>query len=87
MSDNKPCPRFGRLDTMAGIRGELAKLYKQARRGDVEVGDATKFAFILRTLAEMVASERLEGRIGDLEETAKQAGFGIRSLTSFKKVA
>ena len=82
-------PRIGPLDTMSGVRRECAKLYRQARRGDLDIQDATRLVHILRTIGELLASEVIERRIDGLEAHAKiTAGhMGIRELTLIKRQA
>lgn len=70
--------RVGRLETVAQWRREVGRIYRAARRGDLNPSDATKLTFIadvgaklakyeqelkeLNALREQVA--RLEGRSG-----------------------
>lgn len=63
-------PPSPRLDSLAGVRRELARLYKEARAGELEVGDASKLANILQILGRMIEGTELERRIAELEEHA-----------------
>ncbi len=52
--------RIGPLNTVGGVVTELGKVYRQARRGEVDVGDATRLAMILREI-------RCALEVGDME--------------------
>lgn len=55
------------LTTSGHVRDELARLYRQCRRGDLDVAQGTKLAFILATLARLIEQGCLEARIEALE--------------------
>lgn len=59
-----PTPR---LATAADIRREMAALYRDARGGRLAVDDASRFAYILTQLAQMVRLDELEQRTAALE--------------------
>ncbi len=61
-------PRVGRLDSLRGVRRELARLYTDARQGRLQTGDASRLAFILATLAKLIEQEDLEHRVTLLED-------------------
>lgn len=63
-----PTPRLG---TAADVRMEMARLYRDARSGRVEVGDATKLAYLLSTLANLMRIDDLEQRTAALERVLK----------------
>lgn len=60
--------RIGRLDTLAGIRKELARVYRECRQGDLSAATGTKLAFILQCLNKSVEVEAIEQRLRALEE-------------------
>jgi hypothetical protein len=63
-----PSPRSRlRLGTVRECRRELAKLYVEARRGEIEPADATRLAYLLTSLASMIRDSELEARIEALE--------------------
>lgn len=66
-----PTPRLG---TAAEVRMEMSRLYRDARSGRVEVGDATKLAYILSQLANLMRIDDLEQRTAALERVLKQEG-------------
>jgi hypothetical protein len=63
-----PSPRLG---TAAEIRAEMARLYRDARTGQVEITDATKLAYILTQLATLMRIDDLEQRTAALERVLK----------------
>lgn len=56
-----------RLDTVSDARREVAKLYRMAREGEIEISDASKLANILALIARMVEGSDLEARLEALE--------------------
>ena len=56
-------PPGPRLDSMAAVRRELARLYKEARAGGLEVAAASKLANVLQILGRMIEGAELEKRI------------------------
>ncbi len=59
--------RIGRLDTVGGVVTELGRIYREARRGELDVGDATRLAMVLREIRCALESGDIERRIADLE--------------------
>ncbi len=59
----KPKIRIGRLDSVGGVVTELGRIYRQARRGDLDVGDATRLAMILREIRGAVEVGDMEARL------------------------
>ncbi len=60
-------PRIGRLDTVGGVVTELGRIYRQARKGELDVGDATRLAMILREIRSALEAGDIERRIQELE--------------------
>lgn len=56
------------LGTARGIRRELASVYLELRRGDIDIETAKASGFLLRTLLEAVRSDEIERRICELED-------------------
>ncbi len=50
------------------MKREAAKLYRAARRGDVEAGDASKLASVLALVLRCVEGSEIEQRIAALEQ-------------------
>ncbi|OAP87413.1 hypothetical protein A4H96_14190 [Acidithiobacillus ferrooxidans] len=63
-----PSPRLG---TAAEVRMEMARLYREARTGQMEVSDATKLAYLLTQLATLMRIDDLEQRTAALERILK----------------
>ena len=63
-----PTPRSRlRLGTVRDCRRELAKVYVDARRGAIEPSDATRLAYLLISLANLIRDSEMEERIEVLE--------------------
>ena len=65
--------RIGRLDTVGGVVRELGRVYRKARRGELDVADATRLATILRELRcclEAGGLRNFEKRLRALETAA-----------------
>jgi len=56
------------LTKMAHVRTELSRLYREARTGKIDMGDATKLTYILQVLAKIIEGGELEARIEALEQ-------------------
>ncbi len=63
----KPKIRIGRLDSVGGVVTELGRIYRQARKGELDVGDATRLAMILREIRSALEAGDIERRIQELE--------------------
>jgi hypothetical protein len=56
-----------RLDSMQDVKKEMAKVYREARSGAVDVQDATKLTWCLQSIAKVIEGSDLEKRIELLE--------------------
>ena len=56
-----------KLDTMQDVKREMAKVYREARSGLVDVQDATKLTWCLQAVGKVIESSDLEKRIEALE--------------------
>ena len=65
---DKPKVRIGRLDTVGGVVTELGRIYRQARRGEMDVGDATRLAMILREIRCALEVSDMEARLLAVEQ-------------------
>jgi hypothetical protein len=61
-------PRVGRLDTIAGVRREMTRVYREARTGKLETPEATRLAFILQSIARLIEGGDFEKRLNDMEQ-------------------
>lgn len=56
-----------KLKTIDDVAAELARLYRQAKAGQVAVADASKLANILALLGRVLEGSQLESRLDALE--------------------
>jgi hypothetical protein len=56
-----------KLDTLADVKREMAKVYREARSGLVDVQDATKLTWCLQAVGKVIEGSDLEKRIEALE--------------------
>ena len=54
--------RIGRLNTVGGVVTELGRVYREARRGDLDIGEATRLTYILREIRCALEAGDIEGR-------------------------
>jgi hypothetical protein len=71
--------RIGRLTTVMEISVELGRIYRAARRNDIESSYANRLANILVAMRQTMETAQLEKRLDDIE--AKIAG---KEPTPFK---
>jgi len=56
-----------RLNTMSDLAKEHRKLYREARAGVISASEATKLAYLLATLANLMTTTEFEERLAALE--------------------
>lgn len=66
-NNGPPNIRVGRLNSANYVRRETARLYKDARVGKIDAGDASKLATLLQLLLRTIESSDLESRVEKLE--------------------
>ena len=59
--------RIGPLDTVGGVVTELGRVYREARRGQLDVGDATRLAMVLREIRSALEVSEFEVRLRAVE--------------------
>jgi hypothetical protein len=60
-----------RLDRLSDVRAEMARVYREARAGKVNINDGVRFCCMLsqiRAAIEAEVTERLEARLMTVEE-------------------
>jgi hypothetical protein len=75
--------RIGPLTSVGQVAGELGRLYRQARRGDVAVADASRLATILAAMRQCLEASELERRIAEMEAALVPAG-SAHSIVPFR---
>lgn len=73
-------PRRIDLSSLRDVRVELAALYRRIDSGEIESQDGSRRAYVLRTIADIIALAELERRIEELEE--RRQGAAPAALTS-----
>ena len=70
-----PTPRGAapiRLATAEDIRKEMAKVYRQAKRGQIATAEATRLVYILGEIRKAIETETLEAQVAELERLYDQ---------------
>lgn len=62
-----PTPRVGRLNTLDGVLKEMAAVYREARRGQMETPKASKLMYMLSQMRQTVEVQAIEVRLRALE--------------------
>ena len=65
-----PTPR---LDSLDKVRREAARLYNQARRGEISASDASKLGNLLALIGRLIEGGELERRLAALEAQERAA--------------
>ncbi len=77
MEKREKLKRIGPLNDVAGVTRELRKLYREARRGQIDTIDLSRFVAAMREMRGSLAVETLEKRIVALEQAeAKRKADG-----------
>ena len=74
MSDGKRNVRVGKLDSVGGVLTEMGKLYREARRGDLDTLDATRLCSVLSEIRRCLELGELERRVLELEARREAIG-------------
>jgi len=56
-----------KLDSLGDVKREMAKVYREARSGLLDVADSTKLVWVLQAVGKVIESSDLEKRIEILE--------------------
>ena len=60
--------RISPLDCAIDCRRELARVYRQARRGEISTQDMGRFANALQIMVGMIRDSDVEARVAELEQ-------------------
>ncbi len=71
--------RIGRLDSVGGVVTELGRIYRLARRSELDMADAKALTYVLREIRCALEASDIERRIEALE--AEQPGGPMEELT------
>lgn len=74
------------LRTNQEVRREIARLYLSARRGELDVGDASKLANILSILGRLINSDQTEERLASLEDLIVGSGMAAKVVEVEAKI-
>lgn len=64
-----PTPQTIHLKTADDVRLEMAKVYRDMRRGDIDMADGTKLVYVLSQLNKAIETSLVEARMEALERT------------------
>ena len=67
----RPASKRLKLETASHVRRELAKIYRETRRGELPTQTATRLAYLLEVLSRQIERSDLEKRIEALEGKAE----------------
>jgi len=62
--------RIGPLSSVTGVRRELGRCYREARRGEISIDELRAFTYCLKELRESLVISEIETRLETLEESA-----------------
>lgn len=62
-----PTPLTIHLKTADDVRLEMAKVYRDMRRGDIDMSDGTKLVYVLGQLNKAIETTLIEARMESLE--------------------
>jgi hypothetical protein len=60
--------RIGRLNNLDGVTRELARVYRHARRSEIDSSTAYRLSAVLGTMAKTMETSALEKRLNDIEQ-------------------
>ena len=73
-----PSPRGPHLASFAEVRRELARLYREARTGRVDIRDASRLAYLLRQIADILPAVEKERQRGSTPSRAEMEAIRDR---------
>ena len=68
MTGKERTVRIGRLHTIGCVVTELGKVYRLARRGEMDINQAKGFAYVLREIRCGLEAKDVERRLEELED-------------------
>jgi hypothetical protein len=67
IATHKRGPSIGRLDSVGRIAIEVGRIYRHARRKEIESIEAFRLASVLAVMAKCLEQSQIEQRLDDLE--------------------
>lgn len=67
-----PTPPKIKLNSIEDVRREMATVYREARSGKLDIGDAGRLAYILTGIGKMIEVGEIEKRLSELEASTAQ---------------
>lgn len=64
-----PPPRRGDLQTLAGVKLEMARVYRRMKTGKIKTQDGTRLAYVLTCVAKLIETSELQARLEAIEAT------------------
>jgi len=55
------------LETVTGVRREMARVYRHMRHGRIDTQDATRMTYVLSQIAKIIQTAELEARVAAVE--------------------
>ncbi|MES2770401.1 MAG: hypothetical protein V4623_00195 [Pseudomonadota bacterium] len=62
-----PTPAKIKLNAIEDVRREMATVYREARAGKIDIGDAGRLAYILTGIGKLIETGAIENRLQKLE--------------------
>ena len=75
--------RIGKLDTVGRVAAELARLYREGRRGETPVSDVSRLANVLACLRQCLEASEIESWIAAMEAAVAPAD-STQSIVPFR---
>lgn len=74
-ADTPPRVRIN-LSTIGAVRMELARLYREGKAGQRDIGDVSRLANVLALMGRLIEGSDLEKRLEELEQRAAEENTG-----------
>ncbi len=59
---------IGKLSTIIGIRKEMARVYRDSRRGDIKTNEGSKLVYMLKMVGESIKDQQVDELAGRIEK-------------------
>ena len=82
MTGKKRAVRIGRLHTVGHVVTELGRVYRLARRGEMEITEAKSLTYVLREIRCALEASDVERRLEELEDALPSRPWSQRQMES-----